>query len=316
MNKLMVGIGLCIVSGLAWAGEQVDRTLDAKSDGYVVISHVNGYAKITGWDKEQVRVVGELSDRTSKFIFERKGNEVEIKVKVKDSNGWGNWNSDDGDDLEIFVPFNSVLDYTSTNANVEVSEIRGGTDIETVNGGIDASNLSGRINIESVNGDIVGSGLKGKISFETVNGDIRDRGSDSMDVSYESVNGDIEAKTNSPEVQVETVNGDVELNLQKVEQLAINTVNGTVEVALDLAKNADVRATSVGGTVELSFARGVSARFDLKGHAGGRIINNLTADKEQRAKYGPTRWLEFSTRGGNGRVTVSTVSGRIKLQYQ
>jgi len=57
----------------------------------------------------------------------------------------------------------------------------------------------------------------------------------------------------------------------------------------------------------------VSARFDLQGHAGGRIVNKISDAKEQRAKYGPRRWLEFSHNGGNGRVDVSTVSGRIKV---
>ena len=54
--------------------------------------------------------------------------------------------------------------------------------------------------------------------------------------------------------------------------------------------------------------------YDRKcGHAGGKITNNLSDDKMQKAKYGPSRWLKFSLHGGSAKVDVSTVSGRIKL---
>jgi hypothetical protein len=57
----------------------------------------------------------------------------------------------------------------------------------------------------------------------------------------------------------------------------------------------------------------VSARFDIEGHAGGGISNDLSADKMQKAKYGPNRWLKFSLNGGSAKVNVSTVSGRVGL---
>lgn len=313
MKQILLGIGLSMLSLTALAGEKVDETIKADKDGYVQIEHLGGYASIKGWDKNEVRVVGELGERTTKFIFERDGNEVLIKVKVKKSRGSWTWGDEDGDNLEIFVPKASHVNYTSTNANVEVYDVSGSSDIDTVNGNIEVSDLAGRLRIEAVNGNINAKNLEGDIKIETVNGDIKDRDSQASEAQYDSVNGDIDVKVGSLEVKAETVNGDIDLQLGKVEQLNLNTVNGSIEARLDLARQGDVRASSVGGDVNLYFNQDVSARFDLQGHAGGRIINKLTDDKPSKAKYGPSRWLEFSHNGGNGRVNVSTVSGRIKI---
>ena len=164
-----------------------------------------------------------------------------------------------------------------------------------------------------MNGDISAKEVSGNVKIETVNGDISDK-SDNVEGSvYDSVNGDIEVVTNSSELKVETVNGDIDLTLGEVEELNMNTVNGSIEARMELARQGDVRASSVGGSVSLYFQESVSARFDIEGHAGGRIVNRLSSHKEQRAKYGPRRWLEFSLNGGDAKVDVSTVSGRVKL---
>jgi hypothetical protein len=86
-----------------------------------------------------------------------------------------------------------------------------------------------------------------------------------------------------------------------------------VDSHFNLLKSGEVRANSVGGDIDLFFQSGVSARFDIQSHAGGRIRNDLSDDKMQRAKYGPRRWLEFSINGGDARVDVSTVGGDVTL---
>jgi hypothetical protein len=314
MKRLLIGTSLLMLAFGVAAGEKIDKTIKAADDGYVEIQHLGGYAKITGWSKREVQVKGELGDNTDEFIFERDGNEVVIKVKVKKSRGgWNNWDNSSGDDLEIFVPQNSRVSYTSTNADVQISEISGGADIDTVNGSIEADQLAGRIRLEAVNGDISAKQLSGDVRIETVNGDIRDRSTSSKEGNYDSVNGDIDIVTSATDVKIETVNGDIEAKLDKIDLFNVNTVNGSIDAYMELAKQGDVRASSVGGSISLYFQDDVSARFDLEGHAGGRIVNKLSSDKEQKAKYGPRRWLEFSLNGGDAKVDVSTVSGRIRV---
>ncbi|RDV25686.1 hypothetical protein DXV75_10010 [Alteromonas aestuariivivens] len=310
----LLGLGLLAVTSTVLAQQAVNETRETGEAPHVDIEHMNGKAVIKGWEQQQVRVVGELGKRTEEFIFTSEGNRVSIRVEVaRKRNDWGFGGDSDGDDLTIYVPQKSRLSYNSINASVAISDVLNDTQIEVVNGDVDARGLAGRISLESVNGDIDIDGISGDLSIETVNGHIRGSHRAEGEGRFESVNGDIEISSDSPEMQVETVNGDIELALQNVNELDLNTVNGRVEAAMSLMDSGDVRASSVGGSIELSFQESVSARFDIEAHAGGRIINNISNEQMMKAKYGPRRWLEFSHNGGNARVEISTVSGRVTV---
>ncbi|MFT5837741.1 MAG: DUF4097 and DUF4098 domain-containing protein YvlB [Flavobacteriales bacterium] len=313
MNKLLIFAGFLCLNWAVLAEEKINRSLDVSTTPYVQIEHVNGSAKVIAWDKSEVKVEGRLSERTEKFTFEKNGNEVLIKVKVKNNNGWKSWGSDNGDDLEIFVPRQSKVYYSAVNADVELQKIRGGARVETVNGSIDVKELAGRIRIESVNGRVSADALEGDVKIETVNGNIESRSLKGKEDWYDSVNGDIKVTSESGDINVETVNGDIELALGKVNQLNMDTVNGSIDAKLELENNGEIEASSVGGSIRIYLQSDVSARFDIEGHAGGKIINNLADNKMQRAKYGPSRWLKFSLNGGSAKVDVSTVSGNITL---
>jgi DUF4097 and DUF4098 domain-containing protein YvlB len=309
-SLLALTLGFCC-SVPALAGQKVDEILDASSDGRVEIEHVTGNAQIKGWDKDKVKVVGELDDRAEDFIFKRNGNNIRIEVEMP--NRLRNSSRHDGDILTIWVPENSRVRYSSINAEVEIKGVHGGVEAETINGGIDAEDLKGRIRLESVNGDIETQSLAGAVKIETVNGDIDDSGSKGDKIFLNSVNGDIDMASEISDVSIETVNGNMDLMLKDIEALSLDTVNGDVDSQLNLMKSGGVRANSIGGDIDLYFQSDVSARFEIQSHAGGSIRNNLSDDKMRRAKYGPRRWLEFSLNGGDASVDVSTVGGDVTL---
>ena len=313
MTKLLILVGFLCVSCTVLADEKINRSLEVSKSSYIQIEHVNGSAKVIAWDKLEVKVTGSIGGKTEKFIFEKDNNEVLIKVKIKNDKDWNNWGSYNGDNLEIFVPRQSNVYYNAVNADVVLEQVRGGARVETVNGSIDAKELAGRIRLESVNGLITTESLEGDVKIETVNGTINSRSSKGNEDSYSSVNGNIVIISESADIDVETVNGDVELVLGKVNQLNIDTVNGSISARLELEKNGEIDASSVGGAIRLYLQSDVSARFDIEGHAGGKIRNYLSDDKIQKVKYGPNRWLKFSINGGSAKVKVSTVSGRVTL---
>ena len=312
--QLLLGLGIVAFSHASIAREQVDQRITTSDSPFVEIEHMNGSAEIIGWDKEEVQVTGELSDNTEEFIFEKNGNEIVIKVEIaRDPGHWRNWKKSDGDDLTIYVPRASFVDYTSINAGVTIEDLHHSVNVEVINGSVDVKKVSGRVSLESVNGDIDIRDVEGDVSIETVNGDISGEHRSSKDLRLDTVNGDINIRTNSPEVKVTSVNGNIELAMESVNDLNIETVNGRVDATMNLAARGFVRGSSVGGSMNFNFQKDVSARFDIQAHAGGRIINDLSDDEMQKAKYGPRRWLEFTHNGGDGRVDVSTVSGRITL---
>ena len=303
-----------LCSSNAFAQQSVDESLQAEKGSYVEIEHINGEAEIIGWDKDEVRVTGTLGERTEEFIFERKGRDIIIEIEVKKSGKKWGWGSDEGDDLKIYVPQESRIGYTSVNADVDISDIQGNVKVDVVNGSIQLDKITGDARLESVNGDIRFDNLVGELVVETVNGGIRGKGRETEELSLNSVNGSIDVVSDAEDVTIETVNGDVDVELESIQDFDVETVNGSVSASMNLQSNGDVRASSVGGSITLAFQDDVSARFDIEAHAGGRIVNRISADKMMKAKYGPRRWLEFSHNGGKARVEVSTVSGRVTLE--
>ncbi|GGD67402.1 DUF4097 family beta strand repeat-containing protein [Lacimicrobium alkaliphilum] len=314
-TNILLGIALLFTANLM-ASETVDKLLAAELNGRVSIEHHSGKAVIRTWDKPEVKVTGTLDSRAEGFVFKGKGNEIHIEVEMPRSysndRDWLDWDKQE-DDLEIYLPAGSFVEYENINADLDARGILGGADLSSVNGNIRVQDLQGRIRISTVNGEIQSDNLNGDINLDTVNGKIRDRGSRGDEIVYESVNGDIYADTQVPRVKLETVNAESELRMGHTEQLRVSNVNGDTRVKLDLAEKGEVNASSVSGSIELRFQHGVSARFDIEGHAGGRLRNKLTDDKPGKAKYGPSRWLKFSTEKGSGRVSVSTVSGTVLL---
>lgn len=297
----------------AFAGEAVDRTIGTGDSPRVDIEHINGQAEIRGWDKSEVRVTGTLGDNTEAFIFEKQGNVILIHVEVERSDRrWGSHQTD-GDELLIYVPFNSYVDYDSINADVRIEDIKKGVSVEVVNGDVDIENVDTAVEADAVNGDISLKNITGRLAVETVNGSISGSHFGDQYTSIESVNGSISVSTTSPRIKVETVNGRIELILAEIDMLEVNTVNGRLSAEMTLNKDGEVYASSVGGSINLTFQSDVSARFDVQAHAGGNISNDITSDKMQKAKYGPRRWLEFVHGSGDANVDISTVNGRVSL---
>jgi hypothetical protein len=309
-------ISTLLLSTSAHSGEKVDKTLDTSSSPKIDIQHVNGQADIRVWDKSQVRVTGELGDNTEEFTFEQRGDVVVVHVEVKRAKkGW--WGKDnEGDELVIYVPANSDVDYSAVNADVRLEGVRNGVDIDVVNGDVSLNNVAQHIDVESVNGDLSLMSVEGRVNAETVNGEIALQHSGKEAISVASVNGRMKVETTSPDVSVESVNGRIELALSHIDMLRVTTVNGRIDANLVLNENGTVKASSVGGAMDFNFQKEVSAQFDIEAHAGGDIINKLSKDEVKEPKYGPSSWLRFTNNGGRGNVDISTVHGRIVLDQK
>ncbi|NIV17482.1 MAG: hypothetical protein GWN47_03540, partial [Woeseiaceae bacterium] len=69
--------------------------------------------EVEGWSRNQVEVTGELGDDVEELIFERDGDEVEIKVKTKRRNS-----HDISSNLFIKIPGASSLEIHTVSADI------------------------------------------------------------------------------------------------------------------------------------------------------------------------------------------------------
>ena len=332
MKYAMKYVSLLLVSMSAFsiAGERVDQSLPTDGVNRITIDNPRGKVKIIGWDKASVSIAGELDDKAKKLIFEQKGSRIKIKVVVPNQHQYGHNNNRDGSNLTIKMPENIRMEFESIAGDVSVSELIAGTEIETVSGNIAANDLkeyldfetvsgdieiesaTGKVHLSSVSGNIDSSNLSGDIKLSTISGDIEDKNSQGQ-IQLKVVSGNIKSQSSASEVGVKNISGNTRLSLAEVDEFSASVVSGDLTASLELNNDGYVKASGVSGDISLEFQRDIQASFKLSATAGGDIDNDISSDKPVKAKYGPSRKLQFQTGNANGSVNVSTVSGEISL---
>ncbi len=281
---------LSIFGATAVAAEEINQIMDAASDGIVTVSNVAGMVDVEGWSRDQVEVSGELGDDVEELIFERDGNEVEIKVKTKRRNS-----RDISSDLFIKVPGASSLEIHTVSANIEVNDV------------------TGEQSLESVSGDITTEAHDSDVDVNTVSGDLGISGDNkAMRSRLSSVSGDIDTENLAGEIGAESVSGDLVVVAGAFKRASLGTVNGDIVFHAQLLDDGRLDVETVNGGVDIEFAGDVSARFDIETF-NGDIRNCFGPNAERVSKYAPGYELKFTEGDGSGRVTIETLNGNLRL---
>lgn len=308
ITVLLVGITL-----QGYAGEMVDKRLSAEDVNSVSIENLSGDVTIIGWDKKEVTVNGELDKNAERFIFEKQGSNIKIKVVMPHNNNHG-WHGG-GSTLTIKMPKDSRMNFSGVSTDIIVDNLSSSTEVNTVSGDIKATNLKKHVELSTVSGSIKSQNLSGKIRLSSVSGDIKDNNSQGR-LILKVVSGEIESRSQANEVFVNNVSGDIELALDKVDEFEVSTVSGEVKSKLTLNDSGVVKLSSISGDIDMRFQSSVQANFRLNASAGGDLENELTSDRAKSAKYGPSSKLYFQTGNGSASFKANTVSGTIKLSSQ
>ena len=288
--KKLTAIALTFLFMAPVAAEEVDRTLDAASDGAVEVSNIAGSVTVDGWNRNEVRVKGTLGRNVEELIFERDGDRITIKVKVPKRGGRGIES-----DLQISVPRGSSIDVATVSADIDVSGVQGEQKLEAVSGDVNTEAFESDIRAGTVSGDVFVKG-EGK--------DTETRGT--------TVSGDVVLKGMAGEVAAESVSGDVIIDGGSFGRAQFSTVNGDIGFGAELRKDGRLSAETVNGGVELQFEGEVSGRFDVDTF-NGDISNCFGPKPERTSKYAPGQELSFQEGSGDARINVSTMNGDISI---
>lgn len=270
------------------ATDSVDETKVAETDGRVLIHNVRGEIRVHGWDKSEVRVQGDLDDRTEEFIFEVNGPVTEIRVKIPSHTRFG-----DGSDLDIYVPQQNKVKFNGVSTDLVISQIEGG------------------VSIHSVSGEVVADNIKNHVEINTVSGEVQVLRSDGR-LNIVSVSGNLDLDSKATEVNLNTVSGDVNADLEEFESLTSSTVSGEIEINGLLSPSGDISMASVSGDIQLMLDSPVDARISVKTGPGGDITNGLT-DDDPVEMFPAQMKLQTTSGDGSGRIKISTVTGDVRL---
>src|SRR5512135_785190 len=127
----VASIALMASPGLAAAGSPINKRTAADPTGTVEISNVAGSVLVTGWERPEVEVTGELGDGSERLEFTKAPKLTRIKVILPDRS----YHVDETD-LVVKVPFGSVLSINAVSADVRIQNVRGAQRLQTVSGDI------------------------------------------------------------------------------------------------------------------------------------------------------------------------------------
>ena len=274
--------------GMAAAGTPINKRTSADPNGTVEVSNVAGSVTVTGWNRNEVEVTGELGDGTETLEFTKSEKLTRVKVVVPKRS----YNVDDSD-LIVKVPAGSVLSVNTVSADIVVKGVRGAQRLQAVSGDVRTEASGEDVECRTVSGDVTisGSGQKGLVSITTVSGD----------ASATRVAG---------EVNGNTVSGSFNFGAGEITRSRLRSTSGDLTLTGQLGPDARLDAESISGDVRLDFAGAVAGQFDLSTFNGE--IRNCFGPKAQRTdEYAPGRELRFQEGSTAARVRVKTLNGDI-----
>jgi DUF4097 and DUF4098 domain-containing protein YvlB len=284
------------------AEERIDERRPLAADATVEIQNMQGSIVVTGGDRADVVIRGQLGEGARKLLIEGDDKRLKIKVDYPDSGGgWRGWwgGGSLGDtDLRIELPRGVSLTASSVSASIEVEDVDGPRlTLETVSGRLRATSASREVEADSVSGDLtLQLSAADQVDLESVSGDIELRG---------SVVGRIKA---------EAVSGDLDLQLQgQLKDARISVVSGDVLLDAALASSGRAVVNSLSGDVVVTLPRTVSAALRIETFSG-RIESEV--GKVEKEEYGPGAKLSHRLGDGDGELRLESFSGNVRFRLK
>jgi DUF4097 and DUF4098 domain-containing protein YvlB len=287
---LYAAAALLAASPAIRAGTPINERAAADLAGSVEVSNVAGTVRVTGWDRDEVEVTGELGKGAERLEFAVADKVTRIKVIMAGK-------SYDGEDtdLQIHVPAASRLSVNTVSADIEVQGLLGAQRLQSVSADIRTTAAGEDVECKSVSGDVAvnGSFKKGLLTITTVSGD----------TTILRVAGEVNANT---------VSGDITLGLGETNRSRVRSTSGDLTLAALLAADGKLDAESISGDVRLELVGAVNAEFDISSF-NGEIRNCFGPKAVSTSEYAPGKELRFREGQGSAQVRIKTMNGDINV---
>ena len=272
------------------AGGEIEEQRSMAADGFVAVENIAGEVEVQGWDRNELRLTGELSDDAEALDITPTGNGFRIEVRYPRKAR----NMEDTE-LILKIPRQASLEVETVSADITVDDLDGD-----------------RLMLSTVSGDIEADANSRQAELSAVSGDISFRGNASR-TQVETVSGDVELDGVGDDLSIRTVSGDVELFAKPLANGRFETVSGHLGLQLDLESGGRISIESLSGDVDLSLPESVSTRLKASSFSG-RIDGQLKGSNgsgDNRKKR-----LDQELGGGDGQVRIETFSGDIELNIR
>ncbi len=274
----------------AFAGTPINKLTVADPTGTVEISNTAGTVTVTGWDRNEVEVTGELGKGTERLDFTKADKITRIKVVLPNRS-----NNVEDTDLIVKVPAASLVSVNTVSADIGVQGVRGTQRLQSVSGEMRTEASGEDIECRTVSGDvnIAGSGRKGLVSITTVSGDAI-------------------ATRLAGEVNGSTVSGNLTLGVGETSRSRLRSTSGDLTLQGSLAADARLDIESISGDVRLDLVGKTGADFDVASFSGD-IRNCFGPQPVRTDEYAPGKEWRHQEGDASARVRIKTLSGDVSV---
>lgn len=276
--------------------QRIDETREVARDALVEVEAVVRTVRVSGWDRDEVRVQGAVRPEFEEFTFEAERGSVHIEIEHPDD-----WRGHRDRDLPDPGP-------------LTVSVPRGGSiTVEVVNGSVTVEGVDGTVEIESVNGEVRYAGGARNVEAETVNGRVIVEAPDGRRVDASSVNGDVVLRVGGGFAEAESVSGSIDIRAGgPVEAVSAETVSGNVEFRGRPVAGASLEFETHSGNVVLRLPGDLAARLEATTFSG-RIQSAFGGEAEETSRWTPEKSYLHTVGSGDVRITAETFSGDVRF---
>jgi DUF4097 and DUF4098 domain-containing protein YvlB len=280
----------CTIAAPLSAQQKVDVRRAVTKDVYVRVNGAFASLKVIGWQKDSLVLTGSLPKESrleggvggagtapatgAKFYIE-----APASTTISGS-------------LELFVPEGATVWAKSGSANIDVTGMSGGLDLNIVGGTITVGGKPRELNIESMDGDVTVNGAPTWMRAKTASGNITVRGS-CTDLGITTVSGIVSVREGFYErARIESVTGNVTFGagVSRAGTLLIDSHSGTIELLIGKA-SLDIEATTITGS----------------------ITNSVTTRRPTPGREGRGEELTLNLGTGDARATLRSFKGNIRL---
>jgi hypothetical protein len=271
----------------------IERRASIAGDASIRFGGAISSLRIIGWDRDSLVITGSMPKgwrfdggvgspigglgRGAKFFFEAPGDGYPT-----------------GATLEVRVPTRARVWAKSGSADVEVSGVTGGLDLNIVGGSVTVSSSPRELNIESMDGTVRVMAGAAWLRVKTATGDIDVRGG-------------------SEDAGLSTVSGTVRVGDGRYERGKFETVTGDVVYQGDVGYKGSVDVTTHSGRIELRLPPKPDLDLDAA-TVTGTIENAVTSSRPIPGREGRGMELGFSSGAGNTRIVVRSFKGNVLLK--